>query len=91
MRLRKLVICSLIFMMTLFMNNNVFALTGKVTGTDVRVRSGAGTSYQTLLEDAGYGNVYTVTDSNPFGTSDGSNGCSTGKCFFFWSIWVYLQ
>lgn len=81
MRLRKLVICSLIFMMTLFMNNNVFALTGKVTGTDVRVRSGAGTSYQTLLEDAGYGNVYTVTDSNPFSTSDGSNGCGTGKWY----------
>ncbi len=81
MRLRKLVIYSLIFMMTLFMNNNVFALTGKVTGTDVRVRSGAGTSYQTLLEDAGYGNVYTVTDSNPFSTSDGSNGCGTGKWY----------
>ena len=81
MRLRKLVIYSLIFMMTLFMNNNVFALSGKVTGTDVRVRSGAGTSYQTLLEDAGYGNVYTVTDSNPFNTSDGSSGCGTGKWY----------
>ena len=81
MRLRKLVIYSLIFMISLFINNSVFALTGKVNDTYVRVRSGAGTSYQTLLEDAGYGNVYTLADSSPFSTSDGSTGCSTGKWY----------
>ena len=81
MRLRKLVINSLIFVMVLFINDNVFALSGKVTDTYVRIRSGAGTSYQTLLEDAGYGNIYTVTDSNPFSTTDGSTGCGTGKWY----------
>ena len=81
MRLRKFVFYSLIFVMALFINNSVFALTGKVNDTYVRIRSGAGTSYQTLVEDAGYGNIYTVTDSSPFNTSDGSTGCSTGKWY----------
>ena len=81
MRLRKFLICSLIFMISLFINDSVFALSGKVNDTYVRIRSGAGTSYQTLLEDAGYGNVYSVTDSNPFPTSDGTSGCSTGKWY----------
>ena len=81
MRLKKLVIYSLIFMISLFINNRVFALTGTVNGTGVRIRSGAGTSYQTLVEDAMDGHTYTVTDSNPFPTSDGSTGCSTGKWY----------
>lgn len=81
MRLKKLVIYSLIFMISLFVNNRVFALTGTVNDTYVRIRSGAGTSYQTLLEDAGYGNVYTLADSNTFNTSDGSSGCDSGKWY----------
>ena len=81
MKLRKIFICFLIFVMTLVYNMNVFALTGKVNGTDVRVRSGAGTSYPTLLEDAGYGNVYSLAEANPFSTSDGSSGCGTGKWY----------
>ena len=81
MRLKKFTIYSLIFVMSLFINERVFALTGTVNDTYVRIRSGAGTSYQTLLEDAGYGNVYTLADSNAFNTSDGSDGCSTGKWY----------
>ena len=50
MRLKKFTIYSLIFVMSLFINERVFALTGTVNDTYVRIRSGAGTSYQTLLE-----------------------------------------
>lgn len=81
MKLGKIFNGFLIFIMTLFININVFALSGKVNDTYVRIRSGAGTNYGTILEDAGYGNVYTVLDSNPFSTSDGSNGCGTGKWY----------
>lgn len=71
----------LILMVTLFICNNVYALSGKVNDTYVRIRSGAGTSYGTLLEDAGKGNIYALLDSNLFSTSDGSSGCDTGKWY----------
>jgi len=80
MKLKKLLF-SLIFIMALFINSDVFALSGKVNDTYVRIRSGAGTSYSTLLEDAIKGNVYTILDSNLFSTNDGSTGCDTGKWY----------
>lgn len=81
MRLKKIFNYFLIFVMTLFIYDNVYALTGKVNDTDVRIRSGAGTSYSTILEDAGKDKTYTVLDSKLFSTSDGSTGCSTGKWY----------
>ena len=71
----------LIFMIALFINCDVYALSGKVNDTYVRIRSGAGTSYSTIAEDAGKGNVYSLLDSNLFSTSDGSNGCDSGKWY----------
>ena len=81
MRLRKMLNCSLIFIMTLAFNMDVFALSGIVNGTQVRIRSGAGTSYGTILDDAGDGNTYTLLNSSAYSTSDGSNGCDTGKWY----------
>ena len=81
MKFKKFLKCSLILMITLIFNINVYALTGTVSGTDVRIRSGAGTSYGTLLEDAGYGKSYTLLSSSPYSTSDGTSGCGTGKWY----------
>ena len=81
MKFKKFLKCSLILMITLILNINVYALTGTVSGTDVRIRSGAGTSYGTLLEDAGYGKSYTLLSSSPYSTSDGTSGCGTGKWY----------
>ena len=80
MRLKRLCFY-LIFIITLFICNDVYALSGKVNDTYVRIRSGAGTSYSTVLEDAGKGNIYTLLDSKLFSTSDGSTGCETGKWY----------
>ena len=71
----------LILMVTLFISYDVYALSGKVNGTGVRIRSGAGTSYSTIAEDAVDGHTYTLLDSKLFSTSDGSTGCSTGKWY----------
>lgn len=71
----------LILMVTLFISYDVYALSGKVNGTGVRIRSGAGTSYSTVAEDAVDGHTYTLLDSKLFSTSDGSTGCSTGKWY----------
>ena len=81
MKFKKFLKCSLILMITLIFNINVYALTGTVSGTDVRIRSGAGTSYGTLLEDAGYGKSYNLLSSSPYSTSDGTSGCGTGKWY----------
>ena len=81
MRLRRLFNYSLIFILTLAFSVDVYALSGKVTDTYVRIRSGAGTSYGTILEDAGYGKIYTLLDSSAHSTSDGSSGCGTGKWY----------
>ena len=81
MKFKKFLKCSLILMITLILNINVYALSGTVSGTDVRIRSGAGTSYGTLLEDAGYGKSYTLLSSSPYSTSDGTSGCGTGKWY----------
>lgn len=72
---------SLIFIMTILVNTKVFALSGIVNDTSVRIRSGAGTSYVTLAEDAGKGNKYNLLDSNLYPTNDGSSGCETGKWY----------
>jgi len=48
MRLRKYICFLLIFMISLLINTDVYALKGIVNGTDVRVRSGAGTTYESL-------------------------------------------
>ena len=72
---------SLIFMISILINTRVNALSGVVNEYYVRVRSGAGTSYVIIAEDAGKGNTYTLLDSNKYSTSDGSTGCESGKWY----------
>ena len=82
MKLRKKVSLFLIFIMTLLINiDYVLCLEGIVNGTDVRIRSGAGTSYVSLLDDAGISKKYTLLDSKLYPTSDGTTGCDTGKWY----------
>lgn len=82
MKLRKKILLFLIFVMTLFINvNYVLGLEGIVNGTDVRIRSGAGTSYGSLSEDAGLSKKYTLLDSKLYSTDDGTSGCETGKWY----------
>ena len=72
---------SLIFMISILINTRVNALSGVVNEYYVRVRSGAGTSYVIIAEDAGKGNTYTLLDSNKYPTNDGSTGCESGNWY----------
>lgn len=82
MRIKKSVICSLVLIFSFVLSYEYcYALEGIVTGTDVRIRSGAGTSYVSLLDDAGYNKKYTLLDSKLYSTSDGTSGCDSGKWY----------
>ena len=80
MKLRKLLF-SLIFMITLFCITNCSALEGIVNGTDVRLRSGAGTSYE-ILGKVNLPSVYTLLDENRISPSDGSSD----DCSYWYKI-----
>ena len=79
--MKKIFNYSLVLLLSTFFSIKVFALSGVVNDTSVRIRSNAGTSYVTLAEDAGKGNRYNLLDNNLYPTNDGSTGCSTGKWY----------
>ena len=79
--MKKLFCFSLIFMMSILINVRVSALSGTVNEYRVRIRSGAGTSYVILADDAGKGNSYNLLDNNKYPTNDGTNGCESGNWY----------
>lgn len=71
MKLNKQTKFIMIFIITLLIKiNEIHALEGFINGTDVRIRSGAGTSYTTLLEDAINGKKYTLVDDKIYPSTD---------------------
>ena len=72
---------SFVFIISILFSMKVSALSGTVNEHYVRIRSGAGTNYVILADDAGKGNHYTLLDSNKYPTNDGSNGCESGNWY----------
>ena len=79
--MKKIFNCSLVLLLSTFFSIKVFALSGTPTEPYLRIRSGAGTSYAALCNDAGVGVMYTLIDSNEYPTDDGSTGCESGTWY----------
>lgn len=81
MKLRRLLF-SLIFVITLFTNSQCYALEGIVNTTNnVRIRSGAGTSYD-ILGKVTMPNVLTLIDENKISPTDSSHD----DCSYWYKI-----
>lgn len=80
MKLRKLLF-SLIFVIALLINIDCYALEGIVNGTDVRLRGGAGTSYD-VLGKVNLPSVYTLLNENKIKTNDGTDS----NCSYWYNI-----
>ncbi|MBP3920853.1 MAG: cadherin-like beta sandwich domain-containing protein [Bacilli bacterium] len=78
MKFRKVLLFSFILSITFFTNNVVYGLEGIVNGTDVRIRSGAGTSHGSLASDAINGKKYNLVDGNIHKPTDGTSSSCDG-------------
>lgn len=79
--MKRLLNFSLIFMIALLVNINVYAIDGMVTGTDVRIRSGAGTTYDSL-GNVNAPSIYTLLDENKIKSDDGTDSA----CAYWYKI-----
>jgi beta-N-acetylglucosaminidase len=70
-----------ILMITLFYTIDVQALEGIVMGTDVRLRAGAGTTYD-ILGKVDMPSVYQILEENKIKANDGTNG----DCDYWYKI-----
>lgn len=90
MKLNKFLNCSLIFIIALFINIRVYALDGMVSGTEVRVRSGAGTSYD-VLGKVNAPSIYKLLDENKIKPTDGTTSdCASWYKISFESKTAYI-
>lgn len=81
MKLNRIFLGSLIFMVALLVNIKVFALEGMVTGTDVYVRDGAGADYSDLGKvDAP--SKFNILDENKVKADDGTDS----RCGYWYKI-----